>query len=213
MGIFFINLGPSSGIVPVNAVMYEHWLYFSLLGAGIVLSYYGLRLFDNWSKRSQELKVFLIIIMIGYGLFLGVQAIQRNLLWGNIEKMYLNILRYEPDNVRVLNNLANLYMDYGQIDEAQGLYIQATKADPYQPAPYYNLGNIARDSGQLDQAEELYKKSISVDPRFHYAYSNLAALYIQQHRFTEAISILEELKTLQPSADIEKIISDIKKRL
>jgi tetratricopeptide (TPR) repeat protein len=211
LGLFFINLGPSSGIVPVNAVMYEHWLYFSLLGAGIILAYYGLAGYDQITRKHPGLKSFLIILTVGYSLFLGIQTIQRNLLWGNTESFYLNILKYEPNNVRVLNNLANWYMDEGRSADAQMLYKQAIDSDPGQPAPYYNLGNIARDDGNLDQAESLYKKSIALDSGFHYAYTNLASLYVKENRIQDAIQTLEQLDSFQPSASLKETINALKK--
>jgi hypothetical protein len=206
LGIFFVNLGPTSGIVPINARMYEHWLYFSLFGFFVIVAWYLERSFQYLERRRSQLKPIMVIALVAYCLFLSIQTIRRNLIWGDTEAFYQNILSYEPQNVRVLNNLGNWYSDRGNIAAAQPLYQQAVDADPTQPAPYYNLGNIARDTGDMTQAEQLYKKAIATDSSFHYAYGNLAGLYVSQHKLPEALAVLLDLEKIYPSADLKKNI-------
>ncbi len=210
LAVFLINLGPSSGIIPINARIYEHWLYMSLFGAFAIVGWYLDKLFGYTEKHQIHFKPTLIISLVLYCSFLSIQTIRRNILWGNTEAFYKNILSYQPDNIRVLNNLANWYSDNDKDDEATPLYKKASEVEPLQPAPYYNLGNIARDKGDLVLAESLYKKSTEVDPGFHYGYRNLAQLYIQGNRISEAIEALEKLQQLRPTPEIESLIKNLK---
>jgi len=213
-GIFFINLLPTSGIVPINARIYEHWLYFSLFGLFTIAVWYLDKFWQIFERKWSSWQPILVILLVIYCLFLGVQTIRRNLLWGDTEQFYLNILYYEPNDVRVLNNLGNWYSDHGQNILAGPLYERAINTDPLQPAPYYNLGNIAYDNGQLDQAEALYKKAITIDPMFHYAYSNLAQVYINKNELNQALNALQQLQKIYPTSQnknniemLEKIIN------
>lgn len=210
LAVFLINLGPSSGIIPINARIYEHWLYFSLFGAFAIVGWYLDKLFAYTEKKNIDLKPTLIITLVLYCAFLSIQTIRRNILWGNTEAFYRNILSYHPDNVRVLNNLANWYSENEKVDEAALLYNKAIEVEPSQSAPYYNLGNIARDKGDLVRAEDLYKKSVEVDPAFHHGYRNLAQLYLQQNRIPEAIQALEKLQDLIPSPEVEAAIKSLR---
>jgi tetratricopeptide (TPR) repeat protein len=212
-GIFFVNLLPTSGLVPINARIYEHWLYFSLFGFFTILVWYLDKLWGIIERKRPSWQPILIITLVAYCLFLGIQTIRRNLLWGNIEQFYLNILAYEPTDVRVLNNLGNWYSDHDNNILAEPLYERAISADPTQPAPYYNLGNIARDNGQLDQAEALYRKAIATDPMFHYAYGNLAQLYLNENKLNQALAELEKLEKIYPSAQTEQNIKTLEKIL
>lgn len=211
VGIFFVNLLPTSGIVPINARIYEHWLYFSLFGFFTVVAFYVDRLWSWLEQRKKEFVPVLVIVLTAYCLFLGIQTIRRSILWGDTEAFYLNILSYEPDDVRVLNNLGNWYSDHGNNTDAAPLYQRAIETDPTQPAPYYNLGNIARDNNDLVQAEALYQKAISVDPTFHYAYGNLAQIYLNEKRYTDALTMLERLQQIYPSNQNLQNINIIKK--
>ena len=49
------------------------------------------------------------MLLGGYFVFFGVQSIRRNILWGKPIDFYTDILKYEPDSVRINNNLGNLY--------------------------------------------------------------------------------------------------------
>lgn len=198
-GVFFINLAPTSGIAaPINALIYEHWLYFSLFGFFTLVAWY-LDVAIAWCERRGRLMgAGVLAILAAYGVFLSAQTIRRNVLWGNTEAFYQDVLRYEPENVRVLNNLANYYSDQGRSADAEALLWRATNAGDIQAAPYYNLANILRDRKDYAGAVELYKKAIAVDPSFPYAYLNLAAIYAQQGNLTGALDALEHLAALVP---------------
>lgn len=214
LSVFFVNLGPTSGIVPINARIYEHWLYFSLFGFFTVVAWYLDKIWAWFEDRRPSLQPVFVIFLVAYLLFLGVQTIRRNLLWADVPGLYKDILAYEPQDVRILNNLAMWYSDQGNNTAAVPLYEQAIQVDPTQPAPYYNLGNVARDAGQLDQAEVLYKKALTVSPTFRYSYENLAGIYIAQKKYTQALDELKQLQQIYPSpqtaqniATLEKLIS------
>jgi len=212
-GIFFVNLLPTSGIVPINARIYEHWLYFSLFGLFVLVAFYLDKTLSFFKNKNSTLYSLFIIFLIIYFSFFGVQTIRRNIIWGDTEAFYLNILYYEPQDVRVLNNLGNWYSDRGNNVSAGPLYERAISADPSQPAPYYNLGNIARDSGQLIQAEALYQKAIAVDPTFHYAYGNLAQLYLNQNKLDQALAELQALEKIYPTVQTEKNIEMLQRAI
>ncbi len=213
LGIFFINLIPTSGIVAINARMYEHWLYFSLFGFFTVAAWYLDRLWTWLEHYKKDLVPVLVITFTVYCLFLCAQSIRRNLLWGDTEAFYSNVLYYEPQNARVLNNLAMWYADHENSVDAAPLYERAIESDPTQPAPYYNLGNIAHNDGRIEEADQLYKKAIEIDPQFHYAYTNLAASYLLEKRYAEALPVLQELEKIYPSAGTESTIDILQKLL
>lgn len=195
-----LALAPASGIAaPINSLIYEHWMYLPLLGPAVLLTVYGVRLYEWARARSRVFGMVLLVIGACYLVFLSAQTIARNRLWGDTEAFYRHILSYVPDNVRVLNNLANLYAERGDPERAENFWTRAVEADPTQPAPYHNLGNLARDRGEPEEAEQLYLTAISVDERFHYAYRNLVALYLEQRRFEESAQLLAKLLELQPT--------------
>jgi len=213
LGLFFAALIPTMGIIPINARIYEHWLYFSIVGVAIIAGFYLDRLLSFLQKRKSALLPMVVIIMIGYFSFLSIQTIRRNILWGDTESFYKNILTYEPDDVRVLNNLGNWYSDHGDNTQARSLYEQAIAVDPSQPAPYHNIGNIIRDQGDSQEAIIWYQKAISADVRFHYTYESIAAIYLSENKIPEAIAILEKLQQAAPLDINTQRIESLRQRL
>src|SRR3989338_8050468 len=53
-GWFFAALAPVSGITPINAVIYEHWLYLPMVGFWFVIAYYLSKLFSKSAIHPLE---------------------------------------------------------------------------------------------------------------------------------------------------------------
>ncbi|MDP3734948.1 MAG: tetratricopeptide repeat protein [bacterium] len=197
--MFLLPLVPSSGIIaPINALIYEHWLYLSLLGFAAIVAVYGIRLYDWLYVRRRALAYLVCALGVAYVGFFNVQTVRRTILWGSPEQFYLQIISYVPDNARVLNNLANIYAARGDEKATEYYLRRAMEADPSQPAPYHNLGNLIRDRGRDQEAAGLYRQAISVDPLFHYAYRNLAALLLSHGDTAGALKIVAALRERIP---------------
>ncbi len=199
-GWFFIALGPVSGVTPINAVIYEHWLYLPMVGFWLIVSFYLVRLFDYLKSRSFNIfYLMLAAILTTYFSFFGFQAIKRNILWGNPAEFYKNILEYEPGSARINNNLGNTYFNQGDKEQAEFYYRKAIESANTFAQPYYNLGTILQSRGDISGAIQLYKKAIEINPDFYYSYQNLAFIYAQQGDLLKAADNIEKLKILIPT--------------
>jgi len=199
-GWFFAAMLPVSGIVPINAPMYEHWLYLPMVGFFFVVSYYLAKLFNYLKESRRTLFVICVLLFGAYISFYAVQSVKRNILWGQPIKFYGDILKYSPDNVRILNNLGNLYLERGELDKAIDAYKKAVTSPSGNifAQPDYNLGNIYRDRGETEEAVKEYKKAIEIDPNFPFAYQNLAVIYVNRGDLDNAAKMLEKVKELRP---------------
>ncbi|MDO8495759.1 MAG: tetratricopeptide repeat protein [bacterium] len=195
---FFIALGPVSGITPINALMYEHWLYMPMIGFWLIASFYLVKLFDSL-KNKRFLFVICILLFGTYISFLGFQSVKRNILWGKEKEFYEDILKYEPDSSRILNNLGNYYFNKDEEDKAEGYYLKAVQTGDVFAQPYYNLGSMLQARGDNFGAIQLYEKAINIDPNFYYPYQALAVVYAQQGNLSEASENIEKLKVLLPT--------------
>src|SRR3989344_421716 len=215
-GWFFAALAPVSGITPINAVIYEHWLYLPMVGFWFVVAYYLSKLFYNKNRPEAQgnsflsavheknfvyrsLSRFLIVALAVYLSFFGYQAIKRNILWGKPVEFYQDILKYEPESVRINNNLGNLHFNQGNIEKAEAYYRQAIEAEDVFPQPHFNIGSILQSRGDIFGAIKEFEKAISIDPNFYYPYQNLAVIYAQQGNLVKARENIEILKSLLPT--------------
>ena len=195
---FFIALGPVSGITPINALMYEHWLYLPMVGFWLIISFYLVKLFD-FLKNRKFLFVICVLLFGVYVYFLGSQSIKRNVLWGNPVEFYKDILKYEPDSARINNNVGNFYYNQGDKEQAEFYYRRAVDAGDIFAQPFFNLGSILQSKGDIRGAILLYEKAIEINPGFYYPYQNLAFIYAQQGNLTKAAENIEILKSLLPT--------------
>jgi len=200
-GWFFIAMAPVSGIIPINAIMYEHWLYLPLIGLVALAGFYIDKLFLVLKIRKlNTLYLILYTLFIVYFSFLGVLTIKRNMAWGNIIGFYEDILKYNPDTVRIINNLGNAYASKGDLVKSAEMYERAIQLPDGQAfaQPYYNLANTYRDQNRPEDAAKMYIKAIEVDPNFPFAYKNLAILYAKYGYLEESIKVLRDLKKIRP---------------
>ena len=215
---FFIAIAPVSGIIPINAIMYEHWLYLPLIGLVALVGFYLDRILSFLKDNKFVIShLSLVIALVAYLSFFSIATMSRNLAWGNKISFYEDILKYNPDTVRVINNLGNAYSAKGDLEKAAGMYEKAIQLPDGQmfAQPYYNLANVYRDQKRPQEASEMYKKAIEVDPSFPFAYKNLAILYAQYGYFQEAINVLNAYKKIwpdDPAIDeaIRRLMEDLK---
>lgn len=196
VGWFFVNLGMTSGITPINAQLYEHWLYLALLGPLVLAIFY---LYGIFKVNGKPVKIFIVIILASTSVFFSALSIKRNILWGDPIKFFENILKYEPDSARINNNLGYLYFNQGNKEKAEEYYWKSTKtAGNSFPQPYFNLGTLLQERGDIRGAIVVFEKAIELDPNFSYPYPNLSVIYAGQGNLVKAAEYLEKLKELQP---------------
>src|SRR3989338_3026147 len=195
---FFIGLAMVSGITPINALIYEHWLYLPMIGFWLVISFYLVKLFDFLKSKNLIIRSLLLTSLLAYLLFFAYQSIQRNILWRDQVEFYKNILKYEPDSVRINNNLGNQYFNQGDKEQAEFYYRKATASGDEFAQPHFNIGSILQSRGDIEGAIAEFNKAIEIDPNFYHPYQNLAVIYAQQGDFVQTVINIEKLKLLLP---------------
>ena len=200
VALFFIPLGPVSGITPINALIYEHWLYLPMVGFWLIASFYLVKLFDYFKLNKNTIGYWLVAGgLVVYLSFFAYQSVQRNLLWGNQLAFYLDILKYEPDSSRINNNVGNIYYNKKDLENAEKYYMIAASQKDIFAEPHFNLGTMLQSRGDIYGAIKLYEKAIEINPNFYYSYQNLSVIYAQQGNLKKAVENIEKLKLFLPN--------------
>lgn len=184
---FFIGLAPTSNIlVPINNLLYEHWLYFPLIGVFLIIFWLIIIV-------SEKLNIPKIIfgILIFYLIFLGYLTVKRNRDWQNPIVFYNQILQYTPDSYRVINNLGMEYAKIADYNNAEITYKRAIDLSPDIAVAYNNLANVYKDTDRENLAEQYFQKAVAVDPKFIYSYNNLAGIYLKRKEHLKARQLFE----------------------
>jgi len=200
-GLFFISLFPFSNImVPISGLLYEHWLYFPLVGLSLILAYLFNFLFFEFLtkiKIGKFLQPILLSSFIIFLAFLSVRTILRNFDWKDPITFYNQTLKYS-ETARVHNNLAMAYDEKKDFEKAIFHYKRGIELSDIYPQIHNNLGNTYKEIGELEKAVEEFETAIKMDKYFFVAYNNLANLYFEQKNYDQAIEVYKRYLEVFP---------------
>ncbi len=126
-------------------------------------------------------------------------------------KAFKNLHEYEKA-IKYLKNARNVYGFDSEIYYELGLnyllnadnanaqknFIRTIKLSPDNKNAQIKLALTHELSGELEMAEIIYKTVIEKYPHYIPALSNLASLYIDFHKYSEAISIFKQMLKINP---------------
>jgi len=180
---FLLSLLPFSGIILINDIFYEHFLYLpQVFFWGFVFGFL---------ERFWQRKVFWLMVLMVAVLFIG-RSYFRQYEWIDSIRFYEQTLRQAPKSSRVINNLGMEWANRGEPKKAMAVYQRGIAVDPYVPNLYHNLANVYLGLKDYPLAETYYRQAIKVDPNFYFSYYSLVDLYLKQNKKDKAKEFLEK---------------------
>ncbi len=104
------------------------------------------------------------------------------------ERSYLKGLEIFPEDGTLLNNLAAVFKETGEIDRALKIYEDRSA---WSAAAHHNMGLIYAERGALDQALKGYQKALQLDPKMFEVYYSLGGLYIYMEDYPSSADAYE----------------------
>ncbi len=100
---------------------------------------------------------------------------------------YQNALQVEPKNTEIRYNLAMMFQELGQKDEAVGEYKRIVEIDPQHKGALHNIGYIyLLFDKKYEEAIAFFTKAIEIDPEFVNAVSNRALAFEEIGQYDNA---------------------------
>ena len=121
---------------------------------------------------------------------------------GNLEEAETKaneLLNQFPDEITVLNILAEIQDGKGQTEEAIKTYEKALQVNLNSPETHFNLGLVFHRLGRNKEANTSYQKAISLKPDFINAYFNLGLVYQNVQDYKKATENYQKAIELQPN--------------
>lgn len=109
-------------------------------------------------------------------------------------------IRLKPGYAPAINSLGNTYSAMGEWDKAIEAYERIIE-DAFYGTPHFALSNMALayyQKKEFDQAERYFLEALKINPDFINALAGLGVLFIEQGRYTEAVSRLERAVRKEP---------------
>ena len=200
---FFITLAPTSSIIPLRDVIFEHRMYLAVafLAMGCVqLCFHGLARIAERSPRRQSM-VFCALIIILLPVLSGLTH-GRNKVWLNEVSLWEDAVKKSPNKARVHKNYGKglLTAAYGSIEQAKREFETAIRLAPGWADPYHALGVCYWQEEDYHRAVTLGLEAIQRRPEYKDALYLLGTSYKQLHQWDKAREYLERLIGMSPGS-------------
>lgn len=186
---FFIALGPVSGLIPVNAMYRENWLYVPLIGVGMLIGALSERI-----KTEKMKTVFLVLFAIAI-LALGTRTIYRNFEWADPHAFFENELTHNKQFPRIYNEYGKLFYKEGDYEKAVGLFTEgilvSQPANPILIKLHHNLGATYIMKKNSNTAIIHFLMIFETDTNYLKAHEKLAELFTLGNRPERAAAFEE----------------------
>lgn len=134
IAVFYISHLLESTFIPLELV-FEHRNYFAAWGLLLALTYY---IYTGFGKvgRMKWMRHFVFISLMA---IFAINTQTRALTWKSEEHIYLSTLKMYPTSGRALSGLANIHLQYREIDLAREYLKKAQEHSPNQAGPSLHL--------------------------------------------------------------------------
>jgi protein O-mannosyl-transferase len=199
---FFLILAPTSSIMPLADLAFEHRMYLPLAAVttAAVLGGYlaGAWLIRRGTVSPARSRVIGGALVTCTCIALGGLTFQRNVEYQDALALWKDIVMKAPGNSRAHNNLGATLADRGRLDEALTCYRKALKIEPHYANAHNNLGVTLMKLGRFDEAVAECRKALEIDLNYADAHSNLGGALTELGRFDEATAECRKALELQP---------------
>jgi Tfp pilus assembly protein PilF len=192
-------LMPVIGVIQVGSQAHaDRYTYLPQIGLYLALTWAVVDLSQSWHYRW-----ILGIAAAAVVASLSWSAWTQASYWRDSESLWKHTLAVTSNNEVAANNLGNLFLEKGLIDEAAVYYQKAVNVWPNHPTFQANLGKALLRKGLADQAIPHFQKAMEL-PSSHdeaargQAQSNIGNALLQKGLVDEAIAQFQQALELAP---------------
>jgi tetratricopeptide (TPR) repeat protein len=199
---FFITLAPSSSVIPIPDLAFEHRMYLPLaaLTAALVLGAYAIhrRLSSIRSSWEPKGSAVLVILVIAIAAALGVRTYVRNLDYAGELQIWHATVTQAPENWRAHANLGGALIRAQETDQAVAHLLRSVEIEPDNAAAPGNLGAALVLRGQTVEGIAHLQKAIEIQPSNAETFNNLGHALLQLGKAGEAVAPLRKALEIRP---------------
>ena len=225
---FFLILAPTSSILPLGQLAFEHRMYLPLGAVAVLTATGGYALWDRLLSRCERGRspfapeamaggigscaakkervpglaivrwAAPVMLLAALLLALGDLTAARNSDYRCLLAIWQDTVDKRPQNPTAHNNLGNVLAGLGRPDEALQHYRLALRLRPDYAEAYSNLGNALADLGRTDEALEHYRQALLLRPDDAEVYYNLGIVLAAVGRTSQAVEHYQQALRLKP---------------
>jgi Tfp pilus assembly protein PilF len=208
-GWFFLILAPTSSVMPIVDLAFEHRMYLPLAAVctlavvavrGVLHRLHALLpVSPRWCTLSSWVALWLLVGTLG-----GLSHL-RNEVYRSELLLWADVIKKSPHHLRGYANLGARLIRVGRIDEAIPYLQHVLAKDPRHLGARNNLARSLIHQGHLQAAIEHAEIAIAQDPTAAEAYEILGAALALKHQSDGAIQALRKAISLDPQLAIAHV--------
>ncbi|MEM6333851.1 MAG: tetratricopeptide repeat protein [Planctomycetota bacterium] len=201
----YLILAPSSSVVPIDDLYFEHRMYLPLAAvlALLLLALHGVAQRAANPRAATALCVAATLLMAAP---FATLTVLRNAEFATGVTIWATVTQRAPHNPRGWYNVGQHLERVDRVEEAERSYRRAIELDPTHARSLNNLGTILAERGQLEDARVLLERATQTSNIALHHY-NLAEVYRQQARLEDAVAKLRD--TLEFDPDNAKALNSL----
>src|SRR6266542_3888037 len=204
---FFLILAPTSSILPIADVAFEHRMYLPL-AAVVALGVFGAHVALRRLAAADTLRQGLAVGLLGMAVMaLAAVTARRNEDYRSEFSIWSDTVAKRRDNPRAHSNLGVILQGQGKSREALAQYYEALRLRPDYPDPHNNIGAILPGEGRVDEAIAHFSEALRLKPTSSDAHYNLG-LAMQRRGDTQG-AIAQYSQALRLSPDNAQAHNDL----
>lgn len=200
---FFIVLAPSSSVLPIADLAFEHRMYLPLAAVIAVVVVSGHALLSHAAQRRgwtvamrHRMAVGLLLACAGA---LMAFTIRRNRDYASELVLWQDVLAQNKDHYRAHHALGSLLAEAGKLDESVAHFKEVLRLKPRFADAHNNFANVLMDRGDVAGAIEHYRQAVTLKPRYVSAHYNLGRALAKDGKLEEAERHYLEALNLDPT--------------
>lgn len=199
---------PTSSIVPIRDLAFEHRMYLPLAAVLVLIVLAGHAILRRGSgksassNRAKELVGLALVGLVASLLLWG--TIRRNAMYADPIRLWQSNIALTPAHARPHNALGWAYFMADRHADAIASYRRAIELDPLLAGAYANIGDVYWKERRFAEAVANYEQALRISPfeftaDFHY---RVGSALMEVGRLDEAVKALEDSLYIDPESEV-----------
>ncbi len=196
---FFIILAPTSSIVPIIDLAFEHRMYLSLAGLAALFVVGGYEVSQRTGflgKRGWLFGVVPVVVLV-----LGGLTVLRNETYRSRVMLWRDVTAKAPHNPRAGLNLGLALSEEAKHHEAIVVFLKVVQEHPdYEQIAdvWNNLAASYLEAGDGRNARQAFEQAIRANPTYALPYNNIGIMLAQSRQIDRAVPYFRKAVDLEP---------------
>jgi tetratricopeptide (TPR) repeat protein len=196
---FFLTLAPTSSVIPISDLAFEHRMYLPLAAIAVVAVFgcywLGKGLMPGrTNQRSYALLAGVVLVAVA----LGLRTHSRNNDWRDPLLLWSKNVAAAPHHCRAWGNLANAYLDRGDTAEGVRLLARAVELKPTDHWARALYGSALLKAERAEEALVQCQAAARLKPRYGPAHLGLGKSCHALRRYRQAEEHYRKTLELEP---------------